>query len=108
MTTPGGKPVTEEPGETPKSPLTTVGPVLVTVLPPRTAKLAAVPNAGAGAASADGRPDPRTTPAARPAPSGHLIPQRLLTMMLSQLNSRLARRSVEGRCGPRGLRRPEG
>ncbi len=44
---PGGKPVIEEPGQTPRSPLTTDEPVLVTVEPPRTAKLAAVPSPGA-------------------------------------------------------------
>jgi len=42
-TDPGGKPMTAEPGETPRSPLTMLGPVLVTVVPPRTAKLSAVP-----------------------------------------------------------------
>src|SRR5215210_7667959 len=42
-TTPGGKPVTALPGLTPRSPLTLDAPVLVTVAPARTAKLAAVP-----------------------------------------------------------------
>ena len=48
---PGGlekvKPVTELPGLSPRSPLMTVGPEFVTVEPPSTAKLAAVPNVGA-------------------------------------------------------------
>ncbi len=39
--------MTAVPGETPRSPLTMVGPVLVTVEPPRTPKLSAVPNVGA-------------------------------------------------------------
>src|SRR4051794_821937 len=43
VTTPGGKPLTAEPGLTPRLPVTRVGPVLVTVVPPRTAKLAAEP-----------------------------------------------------------------
>src|ERR1700730_13318412 len=43
-TTPGPKPVTAVPGLTPKSPLTTVAPVLVTVEAPRTAKLSAAPS----------------------------------------------------------------
>src|SRR5664279_3733552 len=41
---PGGKPVTAVPGLSPRSPLMVLGPVLVTVDPPSTAKLAAVPN----------------------------------------------------------------
>lgn len=48
LTTPGGKPVTAEPGLTPRSPVTTVAPVLVTVVPARTAKLAAVPSGTGG------------------------------------------------------------
>ena len=48
---PGGKPDIDVPGLTPRSPVTTVGPVLVTALPPRTAKVAAVPS-GMGAAVA--------------------------------------------------------
>src|ERR1043165_5346728 len=50
---PGGNPVTEEPGETPRFPVMTEGPVFVTVEPPRTAKFCAVPRgiwANAGAA----------------------------------------------------------
>src|ERR1017187_8965236 len=43
FTIPGGNPVIERPGQTPKSPLMTLGPVLVTVEAPRTPKLAAVP-----------------------------------------------------------------
>ncbi len=40
---PGGNPVTALPGDTPRSPVTTVGPVLVTVEPASTAKDAADP-----------------------------------------------------------------
>src|SRR5438067_5364787 len=42
-TVPGGNPVTELPGETPRLPVMTLGPVFVTVDPPRTAKLCEVP-----------------------------------------------------------------
>lgn len=42
LTIPGGKPVTAEPGLRPRSPLTTLGPVFVTVEPPKTAKPLAV------------------------------------------------------------------
>src|ERR1035438_2450102 len=38
ITTPGGKPETAMPGETPRLPLITLGPVLVTAEPARTAK----------------------------------------------------------------------
>lgn len=41
--TPGGKPVIEDPGKTPMSPVMTVLPVLVTVEAPRTPNVAAVP-----------------------------------------------------------------
>src|SRR3954463_8071934 len=44
---PGGKPVTAVPGLTPRSPVMTLDPVLVTVDPPSTAKLCAVPRDGA-------------------------------------------------------------
>src|SRR5581483_8898778 len=50
---PGGKPVTAEPGATPSWPVIQVGPVLVTVLPARTAKWPAVPSPGSVAASAE-------------------------------------------------------
>jgi hypothetical protein len=43
--------VTDVPGLTPRSPLTTVGPVFVTVLLPSTAKSTAVPSGGLLAAS---------------------------------------------------------
>jgi hypothetical protein len=46
-TRPGGNPVTAEPGETPRSPVTTEEPVFVTVEPPSTAKLFVVPSGGA-------------------------------------------------------------
>ena len=44
---PGGNPVMELPGETPKSPVSTDGPVFVTVDAPSTAKLPACPRDGA-------------------------------------------------------------
>lgn len=49
---PGGNPVTAKPGLTPRSPMITVGPVLVTVDDPSTAKLSTVPRVGAVAALA--------------------------------------------------------
>src|ERR1700738_3765720 len=45
-TTPGGKPVIAVPGLTPRLPVTTVNPVLVTVVAPRIAKLCAEPSDG--------------------------------------------------------------
>ena len=45
FTVPGGNPVTAVPGLTPRSPVTVVAPVLVTVEPARTAKSAADPRA---------------------------------------------------------------
>src|ERR1700722_11084146 len=45
-TTPGGNPVTAVPGLTPTLPLMTLGPVLVTACPARTAKLLSVPRGG--------------------------------------------------------------
>jgi hypothetical protein len=52
-TVPGGNPVTAVPGLTPRFPLMLLGPVLVTVVPARTAKLPAVPSpTGATAAAA--------------------------------------------------------
>jgi hypothetical protein len=53
FTVPGGNPVTEVPGLTPRSPLITLGPVLVTLCPPSTPKEPAVPRpTGAVAATA--------------------------------------------------------
>jgi hypothetical protein len=53
FTVPGGNMVTELPGLTPRSPLITLGPVLVTLCPPSTPKLPAVPRpTGAVAATA--------------------------------------------------------
>ena len=53
LTRPGGKPVTAVPGLTPRSPLITLGPVLVTVVPASTAYDVAVPRpTGAWAATA--------------------------------------------------------
>src|SRR5687768_10553399 len=48
LTVPGGNPTTAVPGATPRSPVTVVAPVLVTVVPPRTAYPAADPR-GTGA-----------------------------------------------------------
>jgi hypothetical protein len=59
-TIPGGKPVTAEPGLTPRSPWMTLVPVLVTVVAPRTAKLDSVPSPGAEALS--GRADTKYGP----------------------------------------------
>jgi len=66
LSTPGPNPVTAVPGLTPRSPLMTVLPVLVTVLPARTAKVVAVPNPGAVEVSAaiDFVPTTRATNAA--------------------------------------------
>src|SRR5664280_252280 len=67
-TEPGGNPVTAEPGSTPTSPEMTDGPVLVTVVPARTANGAAVPSptvgwaadaGGAATTSPSSRADPR-------------------------------------------------
>lgn len=54
MSCPGGKPVTAVPGATPKSPLITEGPVLVTWLPAKMAKGFAVPNGTDGGAALAG------------------------------------------------------
>src|SRR5438093_744455 len=52
LTVPGGNPVTAVPGLSPRSPLTLVAPVLVTVEPARTANVLAAPRAtGAGPAA---------------------------------------------------------
>jgi hypothetical protein len=61
VTVPGGKPVTAVPGLTPRSPVTAVKPVLVTVVPARTAKLAAVPRGGACADACEGAKRSMTT-----------------------------------------------
>src|SRR5947208_1043656 len=45
VTVPGGKPDTDVPGPSPRLPLITVAPLLVTVEPARTAKLPALPSA---------------------------------------------------------------
>jgi hypothetical protein len=50
-TVPGGKPVIAVPGLTPRSPPSVVAPVFVTVCPPRTEKLLAVPMGTAVAAA---------------------------------------------------------
>src|ERR1019366_340238 len=52
VTVPGGNPVTDEPGSSPRLPVITLGPVLVTVEPARTVKLRAVPRFGLVAAKA--------------------------------------------------------
>src|SRR5439155_14298005 len=52
LTVPGGNPVTAVPGLSPRSPLTVVAPVLLTVEPARTANVLAAPRAtGAGPAA---------------------------------------------------------
>jgi len=62
FTVPGGKPVMEVPGWSPRLPLIVDGPVLVTVEPANTAKLAVVPRVtGASAAAAGRTPAMRTT-----------------------------------------------
>lgn len=43
VTLPGGNPVTAVPELTPRSPLTALAPILVTVVPANTAKLSALP-----------------------------------------------------------------
>ena len=56
ITVPGGNPVTAEPGLTPTSPVMVVFPVLVTVVPAKTAKFAAFPrstNVGPAAYAVD-------------------------------------------------------
>ena len=72
---PGGKPTTAVPGNTPRSPLTTVGPVFVIVVAATAAKRAAEPSGGvvatacaAGAASAESAMD--ATAPATPKPMG--------------------------------------
>lgn len=72
MTWPGGKPVTALPGLTPRSARIVLGPVLVTVEAPRTAKLDAAPSGGAvccsGLASLTSSEPPNINPlAATPA-----------------------------------------
>src|SRR6185312_16803490 len=53
ITVPGGNPITAAAGDTPRSPVTMVGPVLFTFgVAPRTAKLCATPSGGATAAAA--------------------------------------------------------
>ncbi len=60
FTMPGGKPVMEVPGKSPRLPLMTDGPVFVTVEPASTAKLAVVPRlTGASPAAAARVPDAR-------------------------------------------------
>lgn len=51
-TTAGGNPVTAVPGLTPTLPEITAGPVAVTAVPPRTAKLSAAPSGGTLCANA--------------------------------------------------------
>jgi len=69
ITVPGGNPVTELPGLTPRSPLIVLGPVLDTVEPASTAKLAAVPSpTGAWAARAPGAPANTTATATASTP----------------------------------------
>ena len=60
---PGGKPVIALPEATPTSPDTLVAPVLVTVEPARTEKLAAAPSDGEVPASGPGDNTPKIRPA---------------------------------------------
>jgi len=70
LTVPGGNPVIAVPGLTPRSPLIVLGPVLVTVDPASTAKLAAVPRpTGAWAARAPGAPATTTANATASTPT---------------------------------------
>ena len=77
-TIPGGKPVTAEPGLTPRSPVMVVDPVLVTVWPARTAKFAAVPRSTAVGPAANATCPPASIPIARvaemPAEKSNLAP----------------------------------
>jgi hypothetical protein len=76
FTMPGGNPVTEVPGLRPRSPLMTVRPVLVTVVPARTPKLPAVPRpTGAVAATAD-CPKVSVATAMTPATTGQAASQK--------------------------------
>jgi hypothetical protein len=76
FTMPGGNPVTEVPGLRPRSPLMTVRPVLVTVVPARTPKLPAVPRpTGAVAATAD-CPKVSVATAITPATTGQAASQK--------------------------------
>src|ERR1700693_4583254 len=65
VTLPGGMPVTAEPGDNPRLPVITLGPVFVIVDPARTVKLRAVPSLGWVAANAVAGQTPATTAAIR-------------------------------------------
>src|SRR5687768_7694707 len=75
FTIPGGKPVTALPGLTPRLPVTTVGPVLVTVELPSTANDNAVPRPGSVAAVAPppGKASPKNTTQASPIRIARLV-----------------------------------
>ena len=90
-TWPGGNPEIDEPGLTPRSPVTTDAPVLVTALPPRTAKVDAVPRAGLTTAAA-GCARRRGRTRRRPAASAGRVRDRLLVMGF------LGRGEWSGRC----------
>src|SRR5512147_2311337 len=72
-----------EPGLTPRSPVSVVDPVLVTVVPARTAKLCAEPRDGAVAASAGYTLANRTAPAATPTREARSIQVRCEVMAAS-------------------------
>jgi len=72
VTFPGGKPVTAEPGLTPRLPVTTVLPVFVTVVPARTRKFAADPNGTGNWPQAFGADGLEVAPLAAAAPT--LVP----------------------------------
>ena len=65
VTTPGGNPVTDVPGLSPRLPVILVGPVFVMPAPARTAKLPAVPRGTDAAAAAALRPLPGRRPGKR-------------------------------------------
>ena len=73
ITLPGGKPDTAVPGETPRSPLTTLLPVLVTVDPASTANVLAMPSKHASDA---GVPDTVT------GVGGLLVPTGVVTVIV--------------------------
>jgi hypothetical protein len=80
---PGGNPVTEVPGLTPKSPETTVGPVFVTAEPPKTAKLAAVPKSGAVPIAGIGELEPDTAKTSTVRGIKSRVKERILNIELS-------------------------
>jgi len=81
------KPTIALPGETPRSPVTMVGPELVTVEPPRTAKLSAVPKVGAVATACETLTlMPRAKASTRPASRRTIGPLVLCITLLSDIS----------------------